>query len=125
MQVETLEAKAGRKGHIRLKGSLPVGTIDSQEAASGQLPGLHLDVQALELRSRSLYTGTQAWPRVVGQGLAGQQVQVRCRSAGLSCTWTPEGLGVWCGDAGQKQQLPRRTWQMAGAVRLAYQAPED
>ena len=55
-QVETLEAKAGRKGHIKLKGSLPVGPEPGQ-AASGHPSGLHLDVQALELRSRNLYTG--------------------------------------------------------------------
>ena len=58
VQVETLEAKAGRKGHIKLRGSLPVGPEASPEASHHSPGGLHLDIQALELRSRNLYTGT-------------------------------------------------------------------
>ena len=53
LQVDTLEAKAGRKGHIKLKGTLP---LDSQSSAASQA-GLHLDVHGLEVRSRNLYTG--------------------------------------------------------------------
>ena len=88
-QVETLEAKAGRKGHIKLKGSLPVGPEAGQEA-SGHHAGLHLDVQALELRSRNLYTGT--WPP--GVEMYGTGIQHRPGSGGQAWQLQEQGLGT-------------------------------
>lgn len=75
MQVEGLEARVGRRGHIKVRGGLPV-TPSSTSASSvappvepsgtdrGAVPeGINVAVQGLELRVRNVYTGQQNVPK--------------------------------------------------------------
>ena len=62
MEVETVDARVGRKGHIRVRGILPV--YQSKQVPHGAAPvlaamqhRLTLDVKDLELRVRNIYTG--------------------------------------------------------------------
>ena len=101
-QVDALEARAGKKGHIRLRGTLPLnpagaapahttGPADAPAASAdpaaakhaGPAPqGLHLDVQGLELRARNLYTG------------APQRCSAACRALSPVMICHPAKLGV-------------------------------
>lgn len=59
-QVENVEAKVGRKGFIKMKGSLPMALHNKKagvEAHKGKRNGLALDINALEMRLRNAYTG--------------------------------------------------------------------
>ncbi|KAK9804274.1 hypothetical protein WJX72_004315 [[Myrmecia] bisecta] len=61
LKVEWLEARVGRRGHIRVKGSLPLRPPPSQMAdsrsADAIASGMSLEVAGLEMRMRNLYTG--------------------------------------------------------------------
>jgi hypothetical protein len=63
LEVETVDARVGRKGHLKIRGALPVYQ-SKQPQARGAAPviaamqhRLTVDVQGLELRVRNLYTG--------------------------------------------------------------------
>lgn len=62
VQVENVEAKVGRKGFIKMKGSLPMD-INKRKASTESRKGSHkrnqiaLDINALEMRLRNFYTG--------------------------------------------------------------------
>jgi hypothetical protein len=63
LEVETVDARVGRKGHLKIRGALPVYQ-SKQPPARGAAPviaamqhRLTVDVQGLELRVRNLYTG--------------------------------------------------------------------
>ncbi len=78
MQVEGLEARVGRRGHIKVRGGLPV--TPSSTSASPVAPpvepsgtdrgavseGINVAVQGLELRVRNVYTGQQILVSVDG-----------------------------------------------------------
>lgn len=67
MQVEGLEARVGRRGHIKVRGGLPVTPSatsptplpPSTDPASQDVTpdGITVAVQGLELRVRNIYTG--------------------------------------------------------------------
>lgn len=60
MQVEYLDAKLGRRGHVNVHGSLPMSTQQPQTlAADSANPGsaLSIEVVDLETRIRNVYTG--------------------------------------------------------------------
>lgn len=61
LTVDALEARCGRRGHIRARGSLPVYGAGSRSSSAGsqQPPPLRLSAEAsgLELRVRNLYSG--------------------------------------------------------------------
>jgi hypothetical protein len=76
VQVEGLEARVGRRGHIKVRGGLPV-TPSSTSASPAAPPvepsgtdrgaapeGINIAVQGLELRVRNVYTGQQNIPKV-------------------------------------------------------------
>jgi len=63
LEVETVDARVGRKGHLKIRGALPVYQ-SKQPQARGAAPviaamqhRLTVDVQGLEVRVRNLYTG--------------------------------------------------------------------
>lgn len=67
-KVEGLEARVGRRGHIRVRGGLPV-TPSASNLPSAAVPeptgqdkeaeddSISIGIQALELRVRNVYTG--------------------------------------------------------------------
>jgi hypothetical protein len=71
VQVEGLEARVGRRGHIKVRGGLPVTPSSSSASpvappvepsgtdSSAVLEGINVAVQGLELRVRNVYTGQQ------------------------------------------------------------------
>lgn len=76
LQVEGLEARVGRRGHIKVRGGLPV--TPSSSSASPVAPpvepsgtdrgaapeGINVAVQGLELRVRNVYTGQQLFLKI-------------------------------------------------------------
>lgn len=65
-KVEGLEARVGRKGHIKVRGGLPVtpsaAPLPSVAEPSGrdkeaEDDSISIDVKALEVRVRNVYTG--------------------------------------------------------------------
>lgn len=68
LQVEGLEARVGRRGHIKVRGGLPVAPSSpslpsvpvpepSSQGKEAEEDGININVQALELRVRNVYTG--------------------------------------------------------------------
>jgi hypothetical protein len=71
IQVESFEARVGRRGHIRVKGGLPISTDPKPSPTSTPMsegmeapmpreaPGtaIGVELQGLELRVRNVYTG--------------------------------------------------------------------
>lgn len=76
LTVEALEARCGRRGHIRVRGSLPVyGAGGGGRATAGQ-PALRLVAEAsgLELRVRNMYSGQYDAQVAVTSSLASPSV---------------------------------------------------
>ncbi|KAL3160063.1 hypothetical protein ABBQ38_009778 [Trebouxia sp. C0009 RCD-2024] len=67
LQVEGLEARVGRRGHIKVRGGLPVApsaaplpsasVAELSQDKEAEDDSISIDVQALELRVRNVYTG--------------------------------------------------------------------
>ena len=57
-QVEYLDAKLGRRGHVGIQGSLPLTAPPGGSSSSSDAPAaIQVDVVDLETRIRNVYTG--------------------------------------------------------------------
>lgn len=107
LTVEALEARCGRRGHIRVRGSLPVyggsGSAAQQQSATGAAAApqrLVADVSGLELRVRNMYSGQYDASLTVTNSLASPTVAGSMRFSKGIVFIVPQGAPgtlCWCG----------------------------
>ena len=73
LQVDHLEGRVGRRGHIKVCGGLP---LKARAGSRVEGEGLRVDLQALELRVRNAYAGTGGCVARGGCGYV--HVQITC-----------------------------------------------
>ena len=95
LKVEGLEARVGRRGHIKVRGGLPVtpSTLPlpsvpvpepNSQGKEAEEDAINISVQALELRVRNVYTG---WcPALKRPALPSGFLQLCDKKAVLYCT---------------------------------------
>ena len=109
LTVEALDARSGKRGHIRVRGSLPLHHAPTAGGSGGQAPPsqqqLAADISGLELRARNTYSGqfdgaititdSVAQPTVGGSMRFSRGVVLLIPQGARIAPWRPQCDSVW------------------------------